>query len=260
MSDEPVRGRRTALRAATSDAFGAVTLTVAIILTNYRRPWNMPRILAECLRSARSPEIFLIDNGEDQALEGSPAIPFDRITYLRSPRNLGSPYRFQVAASFAHDIIVVIDDDIILAASQIDRLIGLFEGDPDRVHGIWGQECRVIEGELRNRSGITRVTREVEILNRVYACKPAHARAAIALSRRLGYASWDAISSQEDVLLSYAAPKKPMCHDLGPIEDCPTSNDPQIAVWLRPGFIDTRRKMVLALEELQAREGRPRAS
>jgi hypothetical protein len=63
-----------------------------------------------------------------------------------------------------------------------------------------------------------------------------------------------------DVILSYGSPKKPMCHDLGPLEDCPSSNDPRIAVWRRRGFVETRRKLILALEELQAREGRPGAA
>ena len=235
-------------------------MSVAILLTNYRRPWNLPRQIDAGLRSTRKPDIYLIDNAEDQALEGSPTIPFDRITYLRSPTNLGAPHRFFVAATLPHDVIVAIDDDILLTSSQIDRLIAEFEADPDRVHGIWGQECRIVGGELKSKPGIRGVTREVEVLNRVYVCSPAHARAAIALSRRLGYATWQDIPSSDDAFLSYAAPKKPMCHELGPLEDCPSSNDPRIAVWRRPGFVETRRKLILALEELQAREGRPGAA
>jgi hypothetical protein len=102
------------------------------------------------------------------------------------------------------------------------------------------------------------VTREIEVLNRVYACSPAQARAAIALAARIGYARWHDVPSCEDVILSYAAPKMPLCHDLGPIEDCPTSNDPGIAIWRRPGFVETRYKILLALEDLQSREGRPK--
>jgi hypothetical protein len=233
-------------------------MSVAILLTNYRRPWNLPRQIDAGLRSARKPDIFLIDNAEDQALEGSPAIPFDRITFLRSPANFGPGHRVEVAASLACDVVVMLDDDIFLTPSQIDALVGKFEADPRRMHGVWGQECRIDDGRLRIRPGVFRVTREIEVLNRVYVLSPAQARAATQLARRLGYAAWRDVKVGMDVILSYGSPKKPMCHDLGPLEDCPSSNDPRIAVWRRPGFVETRRKLILALEELQAREGRPK--
>jgi hypothetical protein len=49
------------------------------------------------------------------------------------------------------------------------------------------------------------------------------------------------------IFASYAASMVPLCHDVGPLRDCPTSNDPAIAVWRQSGFYERRRDILASL-------------
>jgi hypothetical protein len=41
-------------------------------------------------------------------------------------------------------------------------------------------------------------------------------------------------------MLSCASVKPPLCHDLGGIEQCPTSSQPGVAQWVEAGFSERR--------------------
>jgi hypothetical protein len=92
----------------------------------------------------------------------------------------------------------------------------------------------------------------VSILNEVYAFSRGQAAAALQLSARLGFSSWQDVTLGDDIVLSCASHKPPLCHDLGPLEHCPTSVQPGIAVWQTAGFSEQHADIVRRLLAIQA--------
>ncbi len=226
-------------------------MRTAIVLTNYKRPWNMAPMIEQCLASVRRPEIYLVDNAENaenaEAALDSHAFPFDRVTCLRSGDNLGPGYRFEIVAALPHDVVGCIDDDLILTAAQIDALFRQFEIEPQRLHGVWGERFHRNGRDIVAKRGIRGVEAEVDVLNRAYFLSPSQARVGSRLAASVGYPRWRDVRVGSDIIASYAALMAPMCHDVGPLRDCPTSNDPSIAVWRQSGFYEQRAAILASL-------------
>ena len=91
--------------------------------------------------------------------------------------------------------------------------------------------------------------RSVDILNRVFAFSPAHARGGLALADSLGLQR-DKLGFVDDILLCFGAPDPPLCHDLGPIEACVSSNQPDTTVWKEPSIGQDRIELVGKLKAL----------
>ena len=213
---------------------------VCAIVINYRRPWNMAPILAACLESGCLETICLIDHAdrECRVREVPPGV-----VYLRRD-NVGAGRRVSFAAESGHSLFLAIDDDVLLSPLQIRSLVERGLADPTRLHGIWGQMIGRTNGALRLSGGVRQVGREVHILNRVYFYSRHHARTAIAFAAAAGYPGWAEIGPTDDIFLSLCGSRRPLCHDLGPIRDCPSSNDDRIAVWRQADFEQRRLEAV----------------
>ena len=164
------------------------------------------------------------------ALRARGDIPWSEVWLQRAEVNRGAGARVPLASRLPFDFYIAIDDDVFLTPGQIGRLAELVRAEPDRAHGIWGQRLELDQGEIRYRNSLNRVDAVVSILNEVYAFSRGHAAAALQLSARLGFASWQDVKLGDDIVLSCASPKPPLCHDLGPLEHCPTSVQPGIAL------------------------------
>ena len=128
----------------------------------------------------------------------------------------------------------------------------ILSAEPDRVHGIWGQRLEFDQGRLSIRSDITRLNAPLSIVNLAYAFSRTQAVAAIDLSARLGFAAWPDLDPIDDLLLSCASAKPPLCHDLGPTEHCPTSVEPGIATWKLADFSKRRLEIARKLLAIQS--------
>jgi len=226
----------------------------AIILTNYARPWNLPRQVEICRKIKAPSRIFLIDNSDTP--DGSNLPPFARqdITLLRTGRNMGNGRRFALAAALPHRLIMCIDDDIFPKPAQIDALFERAAREPERVHGVWGEDFSP-RSRLGFKTHLCRQNREVDILNRLYVLTQPVARRAIQLAALCGYPDWSAIGPIDDIFVSYAGPRKPACHDVGPLEDCPSSDQEGIASWRSRGFFERRKEIVARLRTLDRAPG-----
>jgi len=158
-----------------------------------------------------------------------------------------------MASQLDYDRFLFIDDDIFLTAAQIDTLFAALDREPGRAHGVWGEIIERRWRGLRFKTHIQSATREVDILNRVYALSASQTRGAIALARGLGIDDWADIGPTDDILVSFAGAERPMCHDVGSLAECSSSDQPGIAVWRRRGFYKARRAMVHALLRRSAR-------
>ena len=221
-------------------------LSVEVIILNYKRRHNIGWIVRTCLACPEVRTVHVIDQATpDQQVRSLPASK--RVIYSREP-NIGCGRRLIYGAQLDCDLLLCIDDDVFLTTEQIRELIERAQELPGRAHGIWGQDIVDSSGTVRIEGGVMNVDRPVGILNRVYAFTPKQARSALALATSLGL-EWENLGPFDDVLLSFAGDHSPLCHDLGKIRDCETSNQPGIAVWKEPGFDEGR---VALIEKIRA--------
>ena len=234
-------------------------MRACVILLNYKRPQNLPRIVSACLRSDHRPVVYVLDNAPDDSLgaeleELGKRIPAarDRLHYRPLRTNRGSGERYAFAASLDYDAFVCIDDDTFLTPAQIDTLFDAYAADTRCVHGIWGERVTIRNRELFLLNGVHGQETRVRIVNRVYAFVRQQAQRACELLQALGYSDWLALGPGSDIVLSFSAQHSPMVHDVGPIMTCETSDAVGIAVWRRDDFKQRRQVLFNRLREIHA--------
>jgi hypothetical protein len=235
-------------------------MRTAAIIHNFRRPQNLPRIVSACLQAGHRPDVYVLDNSPDDSLRSALQAVCrgidgaeGRLFYRANRSNFGSGQRYTVAAGLDHDAIASIDDDVFLTPAQIDALLAAYAADTSRVHGIWGERRAMIDGRLCLVNAVHGRDVEVDVLNRTYAFGPQQARVACHLLQTLGYQDWRALGPGSDIVLSFSGRRRPMVHDVGPIETCETSGTPGIAYWRSDNFREQRRALLLRLMAMRAR-------
>jgi hypothetical protein len=207
--------------------------------------------VSSCLATKGVKEVILVDNYDLEPATNLRDLDLERVTYIRPAQNLGSCHRFHLAAEMPpHRTLMCIDDDILPSSDQIDALFTHFESNPDRLHGLWGEDIQWRFGRVAFKTHVCEVNRPVDILNRLYVFLPAQARRAIALAHQIGFEDWHRIGPGTDILMSFAGVQKPFCHSVGPIESCETADAEGIAIWRRPGFYQQRMEIVRRLRAL----------
>lgn len=233
-------------------------MRACVILLNYKRPQNLPRIVSACLRSDHRPDVYVLDNAPDDSLSAAldelrqnlPAAR-ERLRYRPLRENRGSGERYAFAASLDYDAFVCIDDDIFLTPAQIDALFAAYAADPRCVHGIWGERMTIRNREIFLLNNVHGRETRVRIVNRVYAFGRAQAQKACELLAALGHSDWLSLGPGSDIVLSYSGEHSPMVHDVGPIMSCETSDAPGIAVWRRDDFKERRNTLLNRLREMR---------
>lgn len=224
---------------------------VAIIVTNYKRPQNLPRIVRQCLESTYRPDVIVIDNADDDSLRDALDLSSGRVDYRPNYGNVGAGHRFTVAAGLPHRTVIALDDDLFLTAKQIDRLIEAYETDPGRVHGVWGEAIVRKDGKAFIENAKFGMNGEIDIVDRAYAFDPALAAVARDMVGRLGFADWIEAAPADDVLLSFASDRKPRIHDFGALENCATSDAEGIAQWRQKNFHERRWNIIMQIAKIE---------
>ena len=227
---------------------GAQVLSTAVILLNYRRPYNIGRIASVVASALPDAGIFILDQSGSSQLQGRNDVPWSRVWFRRAFDNTGAGARIQLAANLPFARFLAIDDDVFLDPEQITRLEAALVRDPGRVHGTIGQSVYIEDGEYRVIRGVR--SGPVSFVNMVYGFSRLHAKATIALSKELGFPTWSQVRYGDDILLSSASALAPMCHDLGPIRICSSSETPGIAIMQADGFVAARRAILRRLLDL----------
>ena len=217
-----------------------MTNSFAVIILNYKRAQNIGAIATAAREALPDAPIFVYDQGERDDFLRRDDVPWGEVWVLRATANGGSGARLMLASRLPFDFYIAIDDDTFLLPSQIRRLAELVLGEPDRAHGIAGQRLELHAGQIGWRHHMRRLNGAVSILNQVYAFSRRQAVAALELSVRLGFPTWVEIGSLDDVMLSCASAKPPLCHDLGDFGECPTSSQKGVAQWVDEGFFARR--------------------
>ena len=218
---------------------------VAIILS-YLRPQNIPRIVRELALASQVARIVVSNNNPDVDLSlqlpGSP-----KLTLVQQPRRFRPWKRFDIAVHDAAEHFICIDDDLFPSHAQIDALLRALDREPQVPHGVWGERLVVLPREIQFQSGLRGVDVPVDVINRCYTFTREHALRLFRLAALVGRTTGEQIGPGDDILLSFSGSSSPRCHALGPFEECPTGNDPAIAVWKQAEFYQRRGKLLLQL-------------
>jgi hypothetical protein len=217
--------------------------SLAVIILNYKRPQNIGTITCAAREALPEAMIFVFDQADVDTLRDRTDVDWSDVWLQRAKVNRGAGARVPLAARLPFDQYIAIDDDTFLTPAQIARLAEHLRDEPDRAHGICGERLELNEGLIRFRTSMARIDAPLSNLNQVYAFSRSQAAAAIDLSARIGFTSWQDLGVGNDILLSCASAKPPLCHDLGAIEECPTNNQPGIAVWRSDGFRERRAEL-----------------
>jgi hypothetical protein len=226
--------------------------SLAVIILNYRRPQNIATLAAAARQALPAAPIFVLDQAEHDGLRERDDIAWHEVWFQRALKNKGAGVRVALASRLPFDHWIAIDDDTLLTADQIGALSERLRAEPDRAHGVWGQRLEWVDGQMQFRNAMHNLDAAMSTLNQVYAFSKDQAAAAIALSARLGFASWDDIGPVDDFILSCASPKPPLCHDLGPIALCPTCDQAGVALFKTEGFLERRIDIAQRLMAAQA--------
>jgi hypothetical protein len=213
-----------------------MSTSLAVIILNYKRAQNIGVIASGAREALPDAPILIYDQSERDDFLQRDDVPWGEVWVQRAASNGGSGARLMLASRLPFDFYIAIDDDMFLAPNQIRRLAELVQGEPDRAHGVAGQRLELQAGQFQWRHGMRCFDGAVSILNQVYAFTRRQAVAALDLSVRLGFPTWVDIGSLDDVMLSCASAKPPLCHDLGDFRECPTSSQKGVAQWMDEGF------------------------
>jgi hypothetical protein len=229
--------------------------TATFILLSYARPQNMQRILNAVLGARSCAKIVLSNNNPEidilDYVDPSPA----RLTIVQQAVRWPAVKRFCIARDSGDAYFVCIDDDLFLTVQQIDALVERLAENPSVPHGVWGANVEFGtdtqgRGTVLLQGGLRNMSEPVRILNRVYAFTGGHVRRFFELLASLGIEDPRALGPADDILLSHSGAGLPLCHDLGALEECPTSDQEGIALWKEPGFLEARIAKIVQLRRL----------
>ncbi|WP_148212515.1 hypothetical protein [Hahella chejuensis] len=222
--------------------------SVTAILLSYLRPENVQKIFGQLAKSKYIGKIIVSNNNPDIDLclyiEQHP-----KLSLIQQVVHYPPWIRFEFAAHDSANYFLSIDDDIFLSLEQIDLLLERLFNGPAVPHGVWGQRIVNTPKGLKLVDGVQRENRSVDVLNRVYACTKEHVLNSFRLLKILGLNHARKIGPFEDVLLSFGSMEKPLCHDLGVLDECDSSSSMEKALHMKPGFIGLRQQLVLDIFE-----------
>lgn len=228
-----------------------MTPKATFIILNFERPNNIQRII-DLIRCSRSFGRIMVSNNKPSTnLHDYLSDDRTGVHVINQPREMPPIIRNQIAWDASGEYFLMIDDDVFLEPRQIDFLTKKLAEDPIRLHGVWGQNVQIQNGQAVFQSGIHAVNKEVSVLNCVYACTKSHIQRFFAIFNQLGYQNLTDLKFGDDIIMSVSGMAPPRCHDLGRLRFCSSFNDPAVAQWKKEGFDDARSDLFLKLRAFQ---------
>ncbi len=228
--------------------------SATFIILSYARPQNIQRMLDAIVNARSCGRIILSNNNPEinilNYIDPSPEV----LEVVQQTERWEPVKRWCIARECGGEYFVCIDDDLFLTSKQIDMLVDQIVAEPRVPHGVWGEKITVEGGGFKLERGLFNYSGEVDVLNRAYAFTRSHVRRIFDLMAYLGVEDPRTLGRGDDILLSFSGTGRPQCHDLGPLENCPTSNQKGIALWREEGFYQERLKKFQRLHRLRQHE------
>jgi hypothetical protein len=215
-------------------------MSVCAILLSYKRPQNIERIVMNLNATPSVSHIVLSNNNPAVDMTQWFDVKKYPIEFIQQTSAAVCAKRFEIALELPYDYFICPDDDLFLNAEQLESLLEYAKQDKSRVHGMFGQIKSYQQQEVGFFSGIQGLTCEVDILNRIYCFSREHLLRMAELAKLIDLNSVGDALHIDDLLLSFCGEGRPVCHDLGTFEDCPTSEEVGVATYTENGFDATR--------------------
>lgn len=215
---------------------------LTVIIPSFDRPQNIQLIANSLLRCDFVERVVVTNNNPDVPLERYLELDDPRFTLVTQPERCRPIKKMELAREIEADYFSVIDDDVFLRAGQCEALFRHLLANPAVPIGAIGQ---VYDPTRRtgSRSNLVSGRRSpVDVLNRLYFFTAEHRERFFVLLAALYARSPERspLRFGDDIVLSFSGRGRPMVYDVGRFINCPSGDDPAVALWRRRGFKEYR--------------------
>lgn len=228
----------------------------AAVLLSYKRPRNLPWIAKSLLKNDFVERVIVSNNNPEMSMEDWFDFSDSRLQLVNQDVRRRAGYRYEIAKDLTEEYYIFIDDDLFLLPSQIAALYRELLKNPGPAHGVWGQRFYKDGDGFSWKSGFSHFDGELDVINRAYFLTRRHVDNFIWNLHELGIERVVDLKFGDDMILSFSGEKRPLCHDVGLLIDCPTKDSDDIAIWKENEFFDYRSGLyerLLAIRELSSR-------
>lgn len=235
-------------------------MSCCAIILSYKREQNIPCIVDSLLALAAVDHVIVSNNNPDIDLTGllSCQLHNPQFELIQQTTRCHCIKRFEIARELDYDYFICIDDDVFLTQDQILTLLNELRMNPAVVHGFNGQlECFNQDG-LFLHGGVGFANHPIDVLNNAYFFTKNHVIKMYDLAQLIGIEDISDAIFLDDILLSFSGQGKPVCHDVGPVKFCPSSEEIGVATYKENNFDPIRMNAYLKLRSLAPRDQRER--
>ncbi|MGD9210372.1 MAG: glycosyltransferase family A protein [Desulfobacteraceae bacterium] len=221
------------------------------VLLSYKRPKNLPLIAKTLLKLEFISKVIVSNNNPDLKMEKYFDFTDNRLELINQPQRRRAGFRFGIVKDMDAENYVFIDDDLFLKPSQIATLYQFLLDNPSVPHGIWGQQF-IKEGDQYTRMEIIRnYNGELDVINRAYFLTHHHVKGFFKLLEAIEINDIVDLQFGDDMILSFTGKGRPICHDVGPLLDCPSKDADGIAIWRENDFQGYRGNLFSQLTQIR---------
>jgi hypothetical protein len=220
-----------------------ITQKAAAVLLSYKRPKNLQWISKSLLKTNLISRIIVSNNNPDIRMEDWFDFTDSRLEFINQNTRRRAGYRFEIAKDLDDEYFIFIDDDLFLTPFQITTVFNALLSNPSVPHGVWGQRFWKNGEKISWQDGISNYDGELDVINRTYFLTRLHVNKFTLLIKELGLHSITDLKFGDDIILSFSGDKRPICHDVGFLLNCPTKDSISIAIWKENEFFSYRTEM-----------------
>lgn len=218
------------------------------IVLSYARPKNIEWIVRSLLLCPFIDKVIVSNNNPDLKMEDWVRIDDTRLSLLNQETRRRAGYRYEIARHLSYEYYIFLDDDIYLYPAQIEFVYKKLCMNPEIPHGVWGQKVTIHENNaVEFHNGIRNTNERLDIINRAYFLTGSHAAKFIENMRQLGIEKVENLQYGDDIILSFSGTGKPVCHDIGEIFQCKSTDQEGIALWREGTFNHYREDLFINL-------------
>jgi hypothetical protein len=223
---------------------------LTVVLLSYGRAANLKAIVAACLACPFVQRVILSNNNPALRMRDFVRQRDPRLQITDQPARCYPSKRYKLARDSGDQWLLCIDDDTFLTPRQIRSLFEALLADPQRPHGIAGENFGT--GPVHYLFGRPGEPEEVDCLVWAYAFTSEQSRRYFTLLEALGIDN-DALKANEDVVLSLSGDKRPLVHNFGTLHLCGSRESEEVATSKQAGFREQREELLRKVAALTTR-------
>lgn len=240
------------------EAVGSITeisepKAVAVLLS-YKRPKNLPLIAKTLLKLDFISRVIVSNNNPEMKMEDYFDFSDTRLELINQKERRRAGFRFGIVQHLDAENYIFIDDDLFLKPSQIITLYQALLDNPSVPHGIWGQQYRKDDEPYKRFDIIRNYDGELDVINRAYFLTRRHVDNFFNILNAIGVSDIVDLQFGDDIILSFSGRGRPICHDVGPLLDCPSKDEDGVAIWRENNFLNYRGNLIAELNQKIGRD------